>query len=56
MIYEKLATKRDIKELEERLHRDVKELELRLKNDLTFRLGSMIVIAIGVVAVLVKLL
>ncbi len=47
---------RDIKELEMRLTRDMKELELRLKHDLTVRLGSMMVVAIGVVAALVKLL
>ena len=41
LIDEKLATKQDLK-----------ELELRL----TIRLGSMIVVAIGVVAALVKLL
>ena len=41
----KLATKRDLQ-----------ELELRLKHDLTLRLGSMMVVAIGVVAVLVRLL
>ena len=45
LIDEKLATKRDLK-----------ELELRLKHDLTLRLGSMMVVAIGVVAVLVRLL
>ena len=45
LIDEKLATKQDLK-----------ELELRLKHDLTLRLGSMMVVAIGVVAVLVKLL
>ena len=45
LIDEKLATKRDLK-----------ELELRLKHDLTVRLGSMMVVAIGVVAALVKLL
>lgn len=56
LIDEKLATKQDLKELEERLRRDMKELELRLKHDLTLRLGSMIVAAIGVVAALVKLL
>ncbi len=48
--------KRDMKELEMRLTRDMKELELRLKHDLTVRLGSMMVVAIGVVAALVKLL
>jgi hypothetical protein len=34
----------------------MKELELRLKHDLTIRLGSMMVVAIGVVAALMKLL
>ena len=56
LIDEKLATKQDLKELEERLRRDMRELELRLKHDLTVRLGSMMVIAAGVVAALVKLL
>ena len=67
LIDEKLATKqdlkelearltRDIKELEDRLARDMRELELRLKHDLTLRLGSMMVVAVGVVAALVKLL
>ena len=45
LINETLATKQDLK-----------ELELRLKHDLTLRLGSMMVVAIGVVAALVKLL
>ena len=52
LIDEKLATKQDLKELEARLCRDMKELELRL----TLRLGSMMVVAICVVAALVKLL
>ena len=56
LINEQLATKQDIVELEGRLRRDMKELELRLKHDLTVRLGSMMVIAVGVVAALVKLL
>ena len=56
LINETLATKQDLKELEDRLRRDLKELELRLKHDLTIRLGSMMVVAIGVVAALVKLL
>ena len=58
-----LRLKRDMKELEMRLKRDIQELkrdmqemELRLKHDLTVRLGSMMVVAIGVVAALVKLL
>ena len=45
LIDNKLATKRDLK-----------ELELRLRHDLTLRLGSMMVVAVGVVAALVKLL
>ncbi len=58
-----LRLKRDMKELEMRLKRDIQELkrdmqemELRLKHDLTVRLGSMMVVAIGVIAALVKLL
>ena len=41
--------------LEEPLRRDMRELEPRLKHDLTVRLGSMMVIAVGAVAALVKL-
>ena len=44
-IDEKLATKRDLR-----------ELELRLKHDLTLRLGSMMVVGVGLVTALVKLL
>ena len=51
-----LATRRDLKELEEKIKRDLNELELRLMYKLTLRLGSMMVVAIGVVAALVKLL
>ena len=52
LIDEKLATKEDLKKLELATKRDLKELELRL----TLRLGSMMVVAIGVVAALVKML
>lgn len=45
LIEEQLATKRDLKELEE-----------RLAYRLTLRLGSMMVAAVGIVAALVKLL
>ena len=48
--------KRDMQEMEANLKRDMKEMELRLKHDMTVRLGSMMVVAIGVVAALVKLL
>ena len=60
---QELATKRDLKELEQAMKTDLKELEQAMKTDLkelelrlTLRLGSMMVIAIGVVAALVKLL
>lgn len=43
---EKLATKRDLKEPEARLTHDLRELEMRM----TPRLGSMMVVAVGVVA------
>ena len=56
LIDEQLATKRDLQELEARLRRDMQEMELRLTHALTLRLGSMPVVAIGVVAALVKLL
>ena len=52
LIDEKLATKQDLYALESRIKHDMRELELRL----TLRLGSMMVVAIGVVAALVKLL
>ncbi len=44
--------KRDIKELETALKRDIKELEMGL----TIRLGVMMMVAIGVIATLVKIL
>lgn len=47
-----LGLKRDIKELEGKLHQELKALEYRL----TIRLGGMIAFAIGAVAALVKLL
>ncbi len=56
LIANELATKRDLKELETGLKRDMKEMELRLEQRLTLRLGSMMVVAVGVVAALVKLL
>ena len=47
---------RDMQEMEANLKRDMQEMELRLKHDLTVRLGSMMVVAVGVIAALVKLL
>ena len=52
LVEERLATKRDLKDMEERLNHRMQELEYKI----TFRLGSMIVVAIGIVATLVKLL
>ncbi|MDE0155770.1 MAG: DUF1640 domain-containing protein [Gammaproteobacteria bacterium] len=49
LINEKLVTKQDLKQ-------ELRELELRLTYNLTIRFGSMMVIAIGVIAALVKLL
>jgi len=47
-----LATKRDISELRQELKADFRELELRM----TIKLGSMLVVAVGVIAAVVKLL
>ena len=52
LIGDNLATKQDLKEMELAARQDLKESELRL----TIRLGSMMVVAVGVVAALVKLL
>ena len=52
IIEERLATKRDLKDLENKLSRDIKESEMRL----TIRLGGMMALAIAIVATLVKLL
>ena len=46
------ATKRNLKDLKQATKQDLKDLELRL----TIRLGSMMVVSIGVVAALVELL
>lgn len=57
------SLQRDMKELENNLKRDIKEMELLLKRDmveleqrLVIKLGGMMVVAVGVVAALVKLL
>jgi hypothetical protein len=52
LIDEKLATKKDLKELETELKHEIKELESRM----TIRLGSLMVIAVGAVAALVRIL
>ena len=63
LINDRLATKRDLKALEAATKVDLKELESGLKRDIReseqrviIRLGGMMVIAVGVVAALVKLL
>ena len=62
MIEDRLASKRDLSELEMRLRADMnnlraelRETELRLKHDLTLRLGGMMAASIAIVAALVKL-
>jgi len=52
LVDERLATKQDLEALESNLRRDLKELEMRL----LIRLGSLLVVAVGVMATLVKLL
>jgi len=52
LIEDKLATKNDLVELENDLRRDMKELEYRM----IIKLGTLMVLAIGVMATLVKLL
>ena len=50
LVEERLVTKRDLKDSEERLGNRMSELEYRL----TVRLGSMIVVAVSILAALVK--
>ena len=52
IIEERLATKRDLKDMEGALKRDLKEMEMRL----IIKLGTMLVIAVGVFATLAKVL
>ena len=58
----KLATKADLKHLEDLLSRDIRSLEQRLRlemtsqvQSLTIRMGSMIAAAVAVLAALIKL-
>ena len=55
LIENNLATKRDLKDLEVALRRDIECLREQLTHDLTIRLGTMMVIGIGVVSSLVVL-
>ena len=52
IVEERLATKRDLKELEERLINRLNELEYKM----TIRLGSMLAATIVIIGALVKLL
>ena len=52
LVEERLVTKRDLKDSEERISNRINDLEYRL----TVRLGSMIVVAVSIMAALVKLL
>ena len=52
IVEERLATKRDLRELEERLLNRINELEYKM----TVRLGAMIAASIALIGVLVKLL
>ena len=52
LIEDRLATKQDLFDVEVALKRELKELELRL----VIRLGSLLVVAVGAVAALVKIL
>ncbi|MBF0133004.1 MAG: DUF1640 domain-containing protein [Magnetococcales bacterium] len=56
LIDDKLATKRDLVELEQRLRNDLEVRLGALKHDLTLRLGGMLVVGITVVATLVRIL
>ncbi len=63
LVEERLATKRDLKEFEERLTNRIQTMEEQLNSKMqeleykmTVRLGSMMVVAVGLVATLVKLL
>lgn len=52
IIDDKLATKKDLVELEQQLTNEMQKLELRM----TIKLGGMLVAAIAIIATLVKLL
>ena len=56
LIDERLATKQDLQALEARLHHQMKEMESRLKYDLTIRLGSMFVVAAGLIIAILRLM
>ena len=56
LIDKKLADKQDLKLVKEDLQRELRELELRLTYNLTIRFGSMMVVAVGIMAALVKML
>lgn len=55
VIEERIATKKDLKELRVDFKRDMKELEMRLAYQLTLRLGAMIAVGITVLGLLLRL-
>ena len=56
LIEDQLATKRDIKESEERLTMRFDKRLIEMEHRLTLRLGGMMIAGFGVVAALIKLL
>ncbi len=59
LIEERVATKRDLKELETSLRHDMKELEAsmeKLEMRMTLKMGSMLAVAVIVLAALTKFL
>jgi len=55
LIDDKLSTKTDLKQTEERLNHKLRELEERLSYKLTIRFGGMLVAAVLVLAAIIKL-
>lgn len=43
IVEDKIATKRDLRDVETALRRDMQEMEMRLRYDLTIRLGGIVV-------------
>ncbi len=52
LVEERLTTKQDLQMMESELKHEIRTMEMRL----TIRLGSMMVVAVGVIAALVKVL
>lgn len=54
IIEDKLATKKDLKQLEDKLIYKMQELESRLSYKLTIRFGGMLVAAVLILAAIIK--